>query len=38
MTQSYVKNPDQTIADLIAEKVAKIGENIQIGGFSRMEL
>ncbi|MDQ1283995.1 MAG: elongation factor Ts [Patescibacteria group bacterium] len=38
MTQAYVKNPDQTIADLIAEKIAKIGENIQVGGFSRMEL
>jgi elongation factor Ts len=38
MTQAFVKNPDQTIADLITEKIAKIGENIQVGGFARLEL
>jgi elongation factor Ts len=37
-TQSYVKNPDQTISELITEKIAKIGENIRVGGFLRMEL
>lgn len=38
LTQSYVKNPEQTISELITEKIAKIGENICVGGFSRMEL
>lgn len=38
MSQSFVKNPDITIKDLINEKIGKIGENIQIGEFSRFEL
>lgn len=38
MTQPFVKNPDITIETLIAESVGKIGENIQVGRFSRLEL
>lgn len=38
LTQPFVKNPDQTVAELITEKIAKIGENIRVGGFFRMEL
>ena len=38
LSQSYVKNPEITIGELIAEKVGKIGENIQVGEFYRMEL
>lgn len=38
LKQPFVKNPDQTIEALIAEKVGKIGENIQIGDFIRYEL
>ncbi len=38
MTQAYVKNPDQTIDDLVKEKIGKIGENIQVGKFYRIEL
>ena len=38
LTQPFVKNPDQTVNDLITEKIAKIGENIRVGGFTRMEL
>ena len=38
LTQPFVKNPDITIGELIAEKVGKIGENIQVGDFSRFEL
>lgn len=38
MTQPFVKNPDKTIEALINEKIAKIGENIQIGEFHRIEL
>jgi len=38
MTQPFVKNPEQTVGDLITEKVGKIGENIQVGKFSRFEL
>ncbi len=36
--QPYVKNPDQTVGQLIAEKVGKIGENIKIRRFVRFKL
>jgi elongation factor Ts len=38
LEQPYVKNPDQTVGQLIAEKVAKIGENIQVRRFVRFKL
>ena len=38
LSQLFVKNPDITIEELIAEKVGKIGENIQVGEFVRYEL
>ena len=38
LEQPFVKNPDLTIAQLIAERVAKIGENIQVRRFSRFKL
>ncbi len=38
LEQPFVKNPDVTVAQLIAEKVGKIGENIQIRRFVRFKL
>jgi len=38
LEQPFVKNPDVTIAQLIAEKVGKIGENIQVRRFMRYKL
>ncbi|MCS7461864.1 translation elongation factor Ts [Paenibacillus doosanensis] len=38
MEQSFVKDPDKTIAQLVNEKVATIGENITIRRFARFEL
>jgi elongation factor Ts len=38
LEQAYVKNPDQTVGQLVVEKIAKIGENIQIRRFSRFRL
>jgi elongation factor Ts len=38
LEQPFVKNPDLTVAQLIAEKVGKIGENIQVRRFSRFKL
>jgi elongation factor Ts len=38
MNQAYVRNPDQTIADLINELIAKIGENITIKRFERFQI
>ena len=35
MEQPFVKDGDKTIADLLNEKIAKIGENISIRRFSR---
>jgi elongation factor Ts len=34
----FVKNPDLTVGELIAETVGKIGENIQVRRFSRYAL
>lgn len=38
MSQPFVKDTDMTVGELITEKIGKIGENIQIGDFSRFEL
>jgi elongation factor Ts len=38
LTQAFVKNPDLKVAGLIDEKIAKMGENIQVGEFCRLEL
>jgi len=38
MNQAYVRNPDITIADLINELIAKIGENITIKRFARFQI
>ena len=38
MEQSFVKNPDQTIEDLVTEMTAKVGEKISIGRFSCFRL
>ena len=38
MEQTFIKNPDQTIADLINSSIAKIGENISIRRFARYQL
>lgn len=38
LTQGFVKDPTITIHELLVSKIAKIGENIQIGEFARFEL
>jgi len=38
MEQSFVKNPDLSINDLLRETIAKLGENISIARFSRYQL
>ena len=35
LEQPFVKDPDKTVQEMIAEKIAKIGENIQIRRFTR---
>lgn len=38
LEQSYIKNPDIKVKDLISEAVGKMGENIQIKRFARFVL
>jgi len=38
MNQPYVRNPDITIAGLLNEAIAKIGENISIRRFTRYQI
>ncbi|MEQ9823126.1 MAG: translation elongation factor Ts [Puniceicoccaceae bacterium] len=38
MEQSYVKNTDQTIQDLLTEKIALLGENMLIKRFARFQV
>jgi len=38
MDQAYVRNPEMTIADLLNELIAKIGENISIKRFIRFKI
>ncbi|HZC59132.1 MAG TPA: translation elongation factor Ts, partial [Chthoniobacterales bacterium] len=35
LDQAFVKNPDQTIKDLVGSKIAELGENIVIRRFAR---
>ncbi|MGI6192769.1 MAG: translation elongation factor Ts [Christensenellales bacterium] len=38
LEQPFVKNPDITVAELINEKIAKIGEKISVRRFARYEM
>ena len=38
LEQPFVKNPDQTVQDLLTEMIAKLGENIIIRRFARYQL
>jgi elongation factor Ts len=38
LSQAFIKDQDVVVADLVKEKIAKIGENIQIGNFERFEI
>ena len=35
LEQGFIKNPDQTIKELVATKIAELGENIVIRRFTR---
>lgn len=36
--QPFVKNPDQSVKDLLTEKISKLGENIVVRRFTRYQL
>ena len=38
LRQPFVKNPDQTISDLITEVSAKTGEKVRVARFARLEV
>jgi elongation factor Ts len=38
LDQPFVKNPEKMIKDILAEKVGKLGENMQIRRFARFQL
>lgn len=38
LEQPFVKNPDQTVGDLVKEHIAKLGENIVVRQIRRIEL
>ncbi len=38
MSQAYIKDPKITIADLVTDAIAKMGENIKINKFSRFQI
>lgn len=38
LTQPFIKDPSQTVKDLIVETIAKVGENIKVSRFTRFEL
>ena len=38
LEQPFVKDPDVTVEKLIAEKIGKLGENIQVRRFARFQL
>lgn len=38
LEQPFIKNPDQTVGQMVAEQVGKIGENIKVRRFTRYKL
>jgi len=38
LLQPDIKNPDKTVQEIIAETMAKVGENIKVSRFARFEL
>jgi elongation factor Ts len=38
LSQPFVKNPDQTVADVVKDRAARLGENVVVRRFSRFAL
>jgi elongation factor Ts len=38
LNQPFIKDPSRTVQDIIAETIAKVGENIKVRRFARFEL
>jgi elongation factor Ts len=38
LSQPFIREPDKTVQEIIAETIAKVGENIKVHRFARFEL
>ena len=38
LEQSFIKDPNRTIIDILTQKIAKLGENVTIARFTRYQL
>ncbi len=38
LSQEYIRDPQTTIGDMIKEVIGKLGENIKVGEFSRIQI
>ena len=38
LSQPFIKEPDKTVQEILAETIAKVGENIKVRRFARFEL
>ena len=38
MAQPYIKNPEKTLQDLVNDVIARVGENVKINKFFRLEV
>jgi len=38
LTQAFIKDPSRKVEDIVKEAIAKIGENIQVGKFTRFQV
>ena len=38
LDQTFVKDPENTVQNVIKQKIAKLGENIIVGDFTRFEI
>lgn len=38
LEQPFIKDPERTVKDIVSEVISKVGENVQIGKFYRLEI
>lgn len=38
LVQPYIKDPARTVGDIVKDVIAKVGENVQVNAFSRLEI
>ena len=38
LEQPFIKDPEKTVKDIVSDVISKVGENVQIGKFYRLEI